>query len=165
VLFLGSRTETTDARDWAQKFCGQDPIFLYRPLNIRDITALLPKLQLTSMPPGTGIENPRSDEPARLVVGGSTTAEAGAVPENEEPPPFPDQVDCDGYRTIREIRTTGFSRVFLAQLKFSGDLVILKLLRPENQEQSDAMRIAITLHKNKPEAQKVMVPIHHANTW
>jgi hypothetical protein len=92
-------------------------------------------------------------------------AEEEAAPEEDEPPPFPEAVNRDGYRTIRIIRTTNFTRVFLAELEFNGDLVILKLLRPQNQEQSNAMRKAIALHKNKPEAQKVMVPIHHANNW
>jgi hypothetical protein len=113
-------------------------------------------------PPSNGHPSEVSSPPAISVA---TEPETEAVAQPGQPPPFPHEVDCDGYRTIAEIRTTGFTRVYLAELKFTGDLVILKLLRPENQKQSSAMRKAITLHRNEREAEKFMVPIHHADSW
>ena len=67
-----------------------------------------------------------------------------------------------GYRMLRELATTSFSRVLLAERETGRLFRIVKFSEPRNQEQCEAVETIMNLADTLPEAKKYMIPIEHA---
>ena len=67
-----------------------------------------------------------------------------------------------GYRMLRELATTSFSRVLLAERERGRLFRIVKFSQPRNQEQCEAVEMIMNLADTQPEAKKYMIPIEHA---